>query len=62
MPGVVKGFSETYGGLPFLIDRHFWVTGFMSGPLSSASEGLCTNRLVQARCHSTVFPPASRLS
>ena len=29
MPGVVKGFSETRGGLPFLVDRHFWVTGFM---------------------------------
>ena len=29
MPGVVRGFSEAAGGVPFLIDRHFWVTGFM---------------------------------
>ncbi|KAL9123821.1 MAG: hypothetical protein Q9217_006787 [Psora testacea] len=29
MPGVVRGFSEDGGGVGFLIDRHFWVTGFM---------------------------------
>ncbi|KAL8747784.1 MAG: hypothetical protein Q9190_000390 [Brigantiaea leucoxantha] len=29
MPGVVQGFSENAGGVSFLIDRHFWVTGFM---------------------------------
>ena len=29
MPGVVRGFSETAGGVGFLMDRHFWVTGFM---------------------------------
>ena len=29
MPGVVKGFSDTHGGVGFLIDRHFWITGFM---------------------------------
>lgn len=29
MPGVVQGFSETAGGVSFLVDRHFWVTGFM---------------------------------
>lgn len=29
MPGVVKGFSEDAGGLSFLLQRHFWVTGFM---------------------------------
>ncbi|KAI9873699.1 MAG: hypothetical protein M1830_010707 [Pleopsidium flavum] len=29
MPGVVKGFSEDAGGLTFLLQREFWVTGFM---------------------------------
>ena len=29
MPGVVRGFSEHAGGVGFLVDRHFWVTGFM---------------------------------
>ena len=29
MPGVVRGFSEHFGGISFLVDRHFWVTGFM---------------------------------
>ena len=31
MPGVVRAFSEDHGGVPFLIDRHFWVTAFMYG-------------------------------
>ncbi|KAI4200814.1 MAG: hypothetical protein LQ346_002295 [Caloplaca aetnensis] len=29
MPGVVRGFSENAAGVSFLVDRHFWVTGFM---------------------------------
>ena len=29
MPGVVQGFTSNVGGLAFLLDRHFWVTGFM---------------------------------
>ncbi|MCJ1338445.1 hypothetical protein MMC09_003733 [Bachmanniomyces sp. S44760] len=29
MPGVVLGFSENAASFPFLVDRHFWVTGFM---------------------------------
>ena len=29
MPGVVRGFNEDAGGVGFLVDRHFWVTGFM---------------------------------
>lgn len=29
MPGVVKGFSEDAGGVAFLVNRQFWVTGFM---------------------------------
>ncbi|KAL8938278.1 MAG: hypothetical protein Q9211_003282 [Gyalolechia sp. 1 TL-2023] len=29
MPGVVQGFSENAAGVGFLVDRHFWVTGFM---------------------------------
>lgn len=29
MPGVVRGLSENAVGFQFLVDRHFWVTGFM---------------------------------
>ncbi|KAL8838192.1 MAG: hypothetical protein Q9170_002235 [Blastenia crenularia] len=29
MPGVVRGFSNNAAGVGFLVDRHFWVTGFM---------------------------------
>ena len=29
MPGVARGFNEDAGGLGFLVDRRFWVTGFM---------------------------------
>jgi amino acid permease len=29
MPGVVRGFSDEDGLVPFLVDRHFWVTAFM---------------------------------
>src|SRR3954471_24544772 len=29
MPGVVVGFNEGAGAVPFLVDRHFWVTVFM---------------------------------
>lgn len=29
MPGVVRGFSEDAGGVGFLVQRRFWVTGFM---------------------------------
>ena len=29
MPGVVRGFSDDAGGVGFLVDRRFWVTGFM---------------------------------
>ena len=29
MPGVVRGFNEDAGGVGFLVDRHFWITGFM---------------------------------
>ena len=29
MPGVVQGLGENAGGVSFLVDRHFWVTGFM---------------------------------
>ncbi|KAL8904810.1 MAG: hypothetical protein Q9207_003033 [Kuettlingeria erythrocarpa] len=29
MPGVARGFSEHAAGVSFLVDRHFWVTGFM---------------------------------
>jgi amino acid permease len=29
MPGVVLGFNESAAAIPFLLDRHFWVTVFM---------------------------------
>jgi amino acid permease len=29
MPGVVRGFNEAAGDVPFLVDRHFWITAFM---------------------------------
>jgi len=29
MPGVIKGFGNYFDHVPFLVDRHFWVTGFM---------------------------------
>ncbi|TAQ84556.1 hypothetical protein B7494_g7130 [Chlorociboria aeruginascens] len=29
MPGVIIGFNENAGAIPFLVDRHFWVTVFM---------------------------------
>jgi amino acid permease len=29
MPGVVLGFDEAAATVPFLVDRHFWVTVFM---------------------------------
>lgn len=32
MPGVVRGFSEDAGSVDFLVNRRFWVTGFMSVP------------------------------
>jgi len=29
MPGVVLGFNGSAGFIPFLVDRHFWITVFM---------------------------------
>jgi amino acid permease len=29
MPGVVRGFNEAAGEVPFLVDRRFWITAFM---------------------------------
>lgn len=29
MPGVARGFNEAAGGVPFLVDRQFWITAFM---------------------------------
>lgn len=29
MPGVVRGFLDSADDIPFLVDRHFWVTCFM---------------------------------
>ncbi|MCJ1482009.1 hypothetical protein MMC06_002171 [Schaereria dolodes] len=39
MPGVMRGFSENAGGVPFLIDRQFWITGFMTTSVVVASIG-----------------------
>ena len=38
MPGVVRGFNEDAGGVGFLIDRRFWVTGFMYGNTATTSH------------------------
>jgi amino acid permease len=29
MPGVVLGFNQSAGEVGYLVDRHFWITGFM---------------------------------
>lgn len=29
MPGVMLGFDSRAAGVPFLVDRHFWITAFM---------------------------------
>ena len=29
MPGVVRGFSQYADQVPYLVDRHFWITAFM---------------------------------
>jgi amino acid permease len=29
MPDIMRGFSSSFGDIPFLVDRHFWVTVFM---------------------------------
>lgn len=34
MPGVVRGFNEGADAIPFLVDRHFWVTCFMYASLT----------------------------
>jgi amino acid permease len=40
MPGVVRGFSSQAENIPFLVDRHFWITAFMSVPRRSRRPGL----------------------
>ena len=35
MPGVIEGFNSHAASVPFLVDRQFWITGFM---LVSAHE------------------------
>lgn len=34
MPGVVRGFNEAADSIPFLVDKHFWITVFMLVSLS----------------------------
>jgi amino acid permease len=43
MPGVVRGFHEGADAIPFLVDRHFWVTCFMYASIASFSLVLVTN-------------------
>ena len=43
MPGVVRGFDEGADAIPFLVDRHFWVTCFMYASISSVSLVLVAN-------------------
>ncbi|KAL9634629.1 MAG: hypothetical protein Q9164_003975 [Protoblastenia rupestris] len=40
MPGVVRGFSEDAGGIEFLVERRFWVTGFITTAVVSFSIGI----------------------
>jgi len=44
MPGVVQGFSENAGGIEFLVDRRFWVTGFMWALESPQNVDVWTDR------------------
>jgi amino acid permease len=43
MPDVVRGFNEGADAIPFLVDRHFWVTCFMYASITSASLVLVAN-------------------
>lgn len=54
MPGVVVGFNEGAAAIPFLVDRHFWVTAFMyvNSDLAYLTPVAHT---FQACCDSTVF-------
>lgn len=38
MPGVVRGLKDSAVEVPFLIDRHFWVTAFMYVPPSQGAQ------------------------
>lgn len=59
MPGVVLGFRDTAGEIPFLVDRHFWITAFMYA-ISNASQ-VCSHSS-QVDRHTAFIPPTSRLS
>ena len=43
MPDVVRGFNEGADAIPFLVDRHFWVTCFMYASITSVSLVLVAN-------------------
>ena len=64
MPDVVRGFSENAGGVGFLVDRQFWITGFMWALLMTRTccvEPWLTNPY-QAYPNTLFIPAASGLS
>ena len=63
MPGVVQGFSENGGGVSFLVDRHFWVTGFMCVGRTACQRTLSqANISCQADSNPTVLLTAAGLT
>lgn len=55
MPGVVRGFNENAGGVGFLVDRHFWVTGFMWA-LRTIHTGPIEPRLIDSNAGLLLYP------
>ncbi len=65
MPGVVEGFSENAASVSFLVDRHFWVTGFMCvSPFDYPSLLMdrVAYRLLQAYRYTIIVPAAAGLA
>ena len=66
MPGVVRGFTTRADELEFLVDRHFWITAFMSVGrlflLAWLSLLTDANLLQQVNCHTSFVPSSIRLA
>lgn len=56
MPGVVRGFNEDADAIPFLVDRHFWVTVFMYLSCFPCPD---VTDCCQACCHPTGVPASA---
>lgn len=46
MPQVVQGFDSNLDRFDFMLDRHFWITVFMSDPTLSACFLLIADLLI----------------